>query len=429
MWRRFNLLVIVTVFTVNGLVGQGKASSPYSVFGLGDLKSSGSIQFSEYGGAATGLLQKNIINFSNPASYRGIDSMRFVIDFGFSNRLTQLENDTESYTSNEFNFTYYAVGFRMAKWLHTSLGLVPTSNRNYRISSSGIVNDVYGENHYVGGGSLNEIYWGNSISILSNLSIGVNLKYYFGELLETKTVLFPDELFTRNTQEGYTRQVNGFGFSTGVMYTVPLREDRTLNIGATFSPEQRIDFKEDYLYGATVGNNLDNIDDNQIIDTTSFYVEKKGYFTLPNKLALGLSYEEPNKRFATVAFDYAMWGEVDNDNIANSLTNFRNSYRLSGGYGFTPKWNSAASYFKRATYRFGAFFENQYIEVNNQPLNEYAVSIGMGLPIRKVNAMLNIGLELGQRGALKEDLIKENYIKLNLKLNFREIWFFERKFD
>lgn len=431
MWRRINLVIIVTTVVVSGLFGQGKASSPYSVFGIGDIKNAGSIQFPEYGGASIGLMQKNVINFTNPAAYRSIDSMRFIIDFGFSDKFTQLKTNEENYSSNEFNFSYYAVGFRILPWWQTSLGMLPSTNRNYRIvnKASDTNSDFYSEIYYIGSGSLNEAYWGNSISPFPNFSVGFNLKYYFGDLLETKTILFPNEPTTRHTQEGTSRRVQGFGFNTGLMYTVDLSLDRTLNFGATYSPEQRINFKEDYLFGATVGENLDNIGDNVVIDESSFYNDSVGFFNMPQSFGFGLSFVEPQKQFATISVDYAMWGEANNENIENSLTTFRNSMRVGAGYEFIPKWNSVSNYFKRASYRFGAFFENQYVEVNGKSINEYAISVGMGLPLRRVNTMINVGLELGQRGVLQEDLVKENYIKLNLKLNFRDIWFFERKFD
>lgn len=429
MWRRFNLAILVAVVTVNGLMGQGKASSPYSIFGIGDLKPAGSVLFPEYGGASAGLLQKNIINFANPAAYRAIDSMRFLIDFGLSDKLTMLDNDVESHYSNDLKFTYYAVGMRILPWWQTSLGMLPSTNRNYRIANKSVISDVVNEIYYVGSGAMNEIYWGNSFVLFPNFSVGVNVKYYFGELRETKTILFPEELFSYNTQEGYSRRIQGFGFNTGVMYTIDLPAEKSLSIGATFAPMQRINFKEDYVFGTTPDSNLENVDDNTIVDTTLSYSDQESFFNMPTTFGFGLSYTDAKSQFASLSVDYAMWEDTDNPSIKNTLTEFNNSLRIAAGYEFTPKWNSVTSYFKRATYRFGAFFENQYVEVNGKPINEFAVSLGVGLPIRRVDGMFNVGLELGQRGSLQADLIKENYIKLNLKLNFREIWFFERKYD
>src|SRR6056297_379540 len=232
MWRRISILIIVAGFSLQGAWGQSKANSPYSIFGLGDMYTSGYLQYPEFGGAATGIMQKNRINFANPAAYRAIDSMRFVLDFGFTNTNKYMEDQNASQTDNDFNFTYYAFGFRVTRWWHASIGMMPVSNRNYKITlkSAPEITDAY-ETYYVGNGNLNKVYFGQSFSILENLSVGVNLTYLFGELIETKTILFPDAPFMRNTQESYKKQIQDFGVKTGIMYTQPLSDYRSLHIG------------------------------------------------------------------------------------------------------------------------------------------------------------------------------------------------------
>jgi hypothetical protein len=429
MWRRVSIFIIAIIFAISGAWGQSSTNSPYSIFGLGDLHSAGYIQFPEYGGASTALLQKNIINFSNPAAYRGIDSMRFVIDFAFSGNYSELSDGNNKATDKDVGFSYYAVGFRALPWWHISMGVTPLSNRNYRIGLSNSNFGIASETYYIGKGNLNQVYFGSSFSILPNLSAGFNVQYLFGVLSETKTILFPNELFMRNTQEGYTRRIHDFSFSTGLLYTKDISESEKMNFGLTYTPKKKVQFTEDYLFGATTGNNLDNIEDNTIQDTTAYYDDLDRHFYLPHSFSLGVSYSKHLKQTATFAVDYSLWKETENTSIESTITEFQNSFRVSGGYDFTPKWNSPTSYFKRSTYVFGAFFEQQYMKVNNQNINAFAVSAGIKMPIRRVNALLNIGLEVGQQGMLKEDLIRENYIKLNLKFNFREVWFFERKFD
>jgi len=355
--------------------------------------------------------------------------MRFVIDFAFNGNFKQISDENSSTTAKDLNFSYYAIGFRALPWWHISLGVTPISNRNYRIGIVSEEFDIRSKTYYLGNGNLNQVYFGSSFSILPNLSVGVNVQYLFGVLNETKTILFPTEPFMRNTQEGYNRRIADFGFTTGLLYTKNLKENKSLNIGFTYTPKKKVSFTENYLFGATTGSNLDNIENNVIIDTTYYYEDLARYFYLPHSFSIGLSYSEYLKRTATLEFDYALWKESDNANIESSVTEFHNSYRISGGYDFTPKWNSATSYFKRSTYVFGAFFENQYMKVNDQDINAFGFSAGVKMPMRRVNGVLNLGLELGQKGMIKENLIRENYIKLNLKFNFREVWFFERKFD
>lgn len=429
MWRRVSIFIIAISFAISGAWGQSNANSPYSIFGLGDLNSDGYIQNPEYGGASTALLQKNIINFGNPAAYRAIDSMRFVIDFAFDGNFKHISDENTSTTARDMNFSYYAVGFRATPWWHLSFGLTPMSNRNYRIGINTSEHNITSKTYYIGTGNLNQVYLGSSFSILPNLSIGVNLKYLFGVLTETKTILFPVEPYMYNTQEGYNRRIQDFGISTGLLYTHNLSGDRKLNFGLTYDPKMKISFTEDYLFGSTTDGNLENIDDNEITDTTDYYEDVNRFFHLPHSFSFGVSYSEHLKRTATFAVDYSLWEEPENSNISSNVTEFQNSFRVSGGYDFTPKWNSATSYFKRSTYVFGAFFEQQYMKVNDQNIHAFAVSAGIKMPIRRVNGIMNLGLEFGQKGMLKENLIRENYIKLNLKFNFREVWFFERKFD
>jgi hypothetical protein len=429
MWRRVSIFIIAISFAISGVWGQSNANSPYSIFGLGDLYTAGYTQNPEYGGASTALLQKNIINFGNPAAYRGIDSMRFVIDFAFNGNYKQIADENTSTTARNMNFAYYAVGFRATHWWHLSLGLTPMSNRNYRIGVNTSEYGISSKTYYIGSGNLNQVYLGSSFSLLPNLSVGINFKYLFGVLTETKTVLFPDEIYIRNTQEGYNRKIQDFGISTGLLYSHDLSTDRKLNFGFTYDPKMKISFTEDYLFGATSDDNLENIEDNEIVDTTDYYEGLNKYFYLPHSFSFSVSYSERLKRTATFAIDYSLWEEPENGNISSNVTEFHNSWRISGGYDFTPKWNSATSYFKRSTYVFGAFFEQQYMKINDKNINAFAIAAGIKMPIRRVNGIVNLGLELGQKGMLKDNLIRENYIKLNLKFNFREVWFFERKFD
>ena len=429
MWRKLSILIVLAGIALGSAWGQSKSNSPYSIFGLGDLYTPGYIQFPEFGGASAGLLEKNKINFSNPASYRAIDSMRFLIDFALTSTTRRIADENSAYQTTDFNFTYYAIGFRVTPWWHASIGLTPVSNRNYRIGLKNSETEIYNETYYIGTGNLNQAYLGQSISILPNLSFGFNVKYVFGEMTETKTILFPNEPFMRNTQQGYTKQIHDFGFDAGLMYTHQISDYRTLNLGFTYQPLQKIDYTEEYLFGATAGDNLENIDDNTILDTTDYYQDVERSFNLPQSFSVGASYVETNKQTATVAFDMSLWDETDNSNLENAATTLNNSYRISGGYSFIPKWNSASSYFKRATYIFGAFFEKQYMDVRGENINNFAISAGVGFPIRRAGMMLNVGAEAGQRGMLDNDLIQENYIKLNIKLNFREVWFFERKYD
>jgi hypothetical protein len=99
------------------------------------------------------------------------------------------------------------------------------------------------------------------------------------------------------------------------------------------------------------------------------------------------------------------------------------------GGSLTPDITST-SYFNRVVYRAGVYYNQTSLELRGNQLNEYGVSLGVGLPLRKsLQSAVNIAFEFGQRGTTTDNLIKEQYARIVLGLTFNEVWFQKRKYD
>jgi hypothetical protein len=96
-----------------------------------------------------------------------------------------------------------------------------------------------------------------------------------------------------------------------------------------------------------------------------------------------------------------------------------------GGY-FIPEYSSLTSFWKRTVYRFGVKSEKKSIIVNNLPINQFSLNLGVGLPIAGLSKA-NLGLEIGKIG--NDDLISENYFSLRLGLSLNDVWFIKRKYN
>ncbi|MGB0897576.1 MAG: hypothetical protein ACPGRW_09675, partial [Flavobacteriaceae bacterium] len=88
-----------------------------------------------------------------------------------------------------------------------------------------------------------------------------------------------------------------------------------------------------------------------------------------------------------------------------------------------------SSYWKRATYRAGMHFENTGLEINNEKINEFGISFGVGLPVGKWFSNANLGLEVGKRGTTNRNLIQENFVNFQLSLSLNDRWFEKRKYN
>ncbi len=88
-----------------------------------------------------------------------------------------------------------------------------------------------------------------------------------------------------------------------------------------------------------------------------------------------------------------------------------------GGY-YIPKYMSFTSYLSRITYRAGLKFEKTGLVINNESINDFAFTLGIGLPLGGNFGVsnINLGLEVGKRGTTKANLIQENYVNIMVSL-------------
>ena len=76
-------------------------------------------------------------------------------------------------------------------------------------------------------------------------------------------------------------------------------------------------------------------------------------------------------------------------------------------------------------------FEKTGLVIKDESIKEFGISFGVVLPIGDTRLLsnANIGLELGQRGTTKNNLIQENFINVQLSLSLNDRWFQKRKFQ
>jgi len=80
-------------------------------------------------------------------------------------------------------------------------------------------------------------------------------------------------------------------------------------------------------------------------------------------------------------------------------------------------------------YRAGVRFEGTGLNINDQAINEFGISFGVGLPMGNTFSNANIGVEFGKRGTTSENLIQENFINFQLSFSFNDRWFQKRRFN
>ena len=67
--------------------------------------------------------------------------------------------------------------------------------------------------------------------------------------------------------------------------------------------------------------------------------------------------------------------------------------------------------------------------VNNQAINDFGITFGLGLPLGNNFSNVNLGFELGRRGTTNAGLVEEDYFRINVGLSLNDKWFRKRKIN
>ena len=86
-------------------------------------------------------------------------------------------------------------------------------------------------------------------------------------------------------------------------------------------------------------------------------------------------------------------------------------------------------YFNRAADRVGAYHKKEYYLLAGQQVASTGITLGMTIPIVNFYNGFTIGLDLGQRGSLGGEMIRERYFNISIGFNLYDIWFRKPQYE
>ena len=362
------------------------------------------------------------INTANPASYTATDSLNFLFEFGLQGYFTDFKTDISSMSSNDINFNYFAMAFRINSWMATSLGVLPYSNVGYDAQATEEIENtgVYNTKYY-GEGTISDAFWGLSIQPLKNLSVGFNLNYRFGNLSRNSELTFADA--DMYLLQRYSKlRVRDFGLEFGAQALLPLKSDKQLVLGAVFENKPTYTslisdiVQKNIFYGGAVDQ-----------DTLFFQDEEKAEIVFPTTIGLGISFSKKDVYEVNIDYYHQRWSEATFFGEKSEFLTDLNKFAF--GAEWIPDKFSIRSAFKRVAYRAGFKYEQTYHAFDSHQVNSFGITFGLGLPLYRSNSTINVSAEFGKRGTTNYGLVREDYAKVNLSANLHDLWFIQRKID
>jgi len=404
------------------LSAQTIITSPYSRYGVGDLTNNTNAWNFAMGGTAIGLRSPNHINLNNPASYTAFDSSSFVFEGGVVFNYVQLKTNLEATSRTYASVGYLTFGFPVTKWWKTTLALLPYSSVGYNVSSDEVLPDVGRVVRiYSGSGGINRFLWGNGFKLSRNFSVGINASYLFGSLVRESESTYPDSAYYLNFRNDNNISVSGLYFDYGIQYTARLKKDLKLTAGGVFGANTKVNAKTDLLATTYMSSSGTETTKDTIINQAGV----RGTITVPMMYGFGVSFEKPDKWVIGADYSWQNWKNYLAFGVSDSLVN---SYQIRAGAEIIPDIGNYTNYFKRIRYRVGLRYNSTYLELRQKHINEYAVSLGFGLPIRGLKTGINLSAELGTRGTTQSNLINETFFNFVVGFSIYERWFVKRKY-
>ena len=406
------------------LNAQSISNSPYATYGIGDVKYDNTIETASMGGISTAYISDftSSFNFANPANNSNFELTSIRLEATNENNYFKTNyNDTKS-TKHSTYLSNIALAFPLSSKVKMGISYQPYSSKSYDILNTETLSDgtVYG-NRFKGSGTLNTAQAAVSYKINQQFAVGLRANLYFGNLYDLNE-------FTSSKADlinGYETKnsIKNFNFTLGGSYqTLNTRTDKKFTIGAT----------------ATFGNTRNTITDytnstyryTDLAQTTKdnvSIIEEKSTSSkniLPLQASIGVGYGSENHWFFSGQIDYKKGEDIS---YFGKTFDFQDTYRISAGGWYLPNYNNFRNYFSRVIYRYGAFYERGNLKLDGNSINKFGISGGVVLPFKtsSITRMsgLELGVELGKRGTLKNNLINQNYINLRVGFNFADKWF------
>ena len=391
--------------------------SPYTVFGLGQMHQSGTSWNRGMGGVGIAARNHYFINILNPASITARDSLSFMADMGLGGRMSLFKEGSKQAFNTTINIDDLAISFPM--WRNTAfmVGLTPVSDVGYSIAYQEI--DVYSQQRTfvsTGNGGTSQVFAAAAATLWNRLSLGAQFNYTFGNIAKQSSLSNGDDSY-RSMVSGDSLQVNSVSAKFGIQYEARLSAGSVLTAGATYKLSTPI---RGYSSHYTELGSYDRRRETAELQNTGL--------RMGDELGVGLSYRKGDAFMVEVDYTRTNWSNSRLDqvkgfsNVGDAVFAPSVGQSFRAGMEITPNRNDIRYFFRRCTYRAGAYYDQSYYTVDGAHVNSVGLTLGMTLPVFRWYNGLSLGVELGRRG-LATSQVRENYFGFSMGFNIFDIWF------
>lgn len=413
------ILVLTGIFVV--LVATANAqnmSSPYSVYGVGEIQSLHPDRSSGMANTSTSLLSTpGFIMNKNPASLIGLERSLAQVDLGIVGKTVSFKGNVingDNSSTKDVTIKRISLSAKLNNHWTSSVGFMPFSYVNYSFNApktiEGSTSTYTGV--YEGNGGLKHVFWTNGFGIGKHLALGLRSSFIFGSINQIETLTGGG--LSSSVVSQVTDYYSGFRFEGGAIYGAKINKNWRFSLGGKVTSKS--DLTSNKTLTVTEGGAIVE-QDKQLSD---------GTFTLPWQYDAGVSLVNKGRTTFTVDYTYGNWDKL---NPGSATWRMVNNERISAGVQFSNQVQRFGMVAEKSYFTAGVFSDKSYLQVKGQQIEGFGATLGYGGYLSRGLAY-NLAVEGGRRGTIANNLVRENYFQFTLSLSYREVLYSKgRKYD
>ncbi|WP_375587332.1 OmpP1/FadL family transporter [Flagellimonas aurea] len=412
--RHLSLVLAFMVQQISMAQSEGLTSSPYSLYGLGTINQTSIGRSNGIGYTGIGIRSEDGINNLNPSHLALIPQNSFYYDIGIVGEFNSYSNAGYEESKNTLNFSNLAFSFRLAERLGLGVSLIPYSDVGYTLL--GLVSNIEGssetfESNVSGLGGLNDLSLNMGYGLTDSFRIGLRGTILFGSIEESEGFDISNSYFQLDEKTNYSGIRIGSGFQFDF--------SENLTLGSTVQWPTSL---SGHLT-RTVYKTLDGVEIRVEEDENDTVSD----FKLPLELGIGIGARLWGSLMLSADYKHNFWDATEQSESTGTFVD-QDIYALGLEYVKNPR---GFRYRERIQFRAGVNYDNGYLALNENKVDGYTVTAGLGLPMGSGNrsSMLNISYAYGSKGQIQNILVRENYHTLTVNFSLEDLWFRDRKID
>ena len=400
-----------TVFLLISNLSIAQNTSAYSRNGLGDVIYSYSARTLSMGHAGSAIINSDYVELLNPASWSNLTRTRIEFSFGYDQLRLSNQNETKYYGDGIFKGFTFAFPVSRDNGIGIAMGIVPFTRVNYQVQEKAS-NTITGNytTTYQGKGGLSKVFLGGSYKLPIDFILGATLEYYFGNIKYTSIVDFDNTSFF---PAEYELAYGPTGFGTTLGFITPDMSG-LLNAGSISN-----------LRLGVSANLISKLDaDTSFINRSLTIIDSIGTgnakMEVPMRLNAGLHIAFVKVYNIALDYFYQPWTDLKLNGI--NQFNLNDVHKLSLGFEYRPQRVPGISFWEQIMFRAGLSYEMSQYKLKGNELKQYSVFAGFALPLTDENT-IDFGFEYSVRGKTENNLLEEQFIKINMGISLGDIWF------